>query len=172
MNMEFNKIFGALLTAGIIASFAGFMASHVLYHPRLPAEHAYKVEVAEDTGTGVASAAPAVAEPIDELLKTADAAKGQKLSSVCASCHTFDAGGANKIGPNLHGIIGAKHAHNGSFAYSDAMKAKNGEKWDYDALNRFLWSPKKTVPGTKMTFAGMKKAEDRANLIKWLETQK
>lgn len=172
MNMEFNKIFGALLTAGIIASFAGFLSSHVLYHPHLPKEQAYKVEAAEDAGAGAATAVVAEAEPIDELLKTADIAKGQKLSSVCASCHTFDAGGANKIGPNLHGIIGSKHAHNATFAYSDAMKGKSGEKWDYDALNHFLWSPKKTVPGTKMTFAGLKKAEDRANLIKWLETQK
>lgn len=170
MNMEFNKAFASLLVAGIIAMFAGFVA-HVVYHPHIPAEQAYKVEVAEEVGGHPAVAAETGPESIDELLKTADVAKGQKLASVCASCHTFDKGGPNKIGPNLNGIVGNHHAHKDDFSYSDAMKAKAGEKWDYNALNHFLWSPKKTVPGTKMTYAGMKKAEDRAAIIKWLETQ-
>lgn len=170
MNMEFNKAFASLLVAGIIAMFAGFI-SQLVYHPHMPAEQAYKVEAAEGAGATPAAAAETGPEPIDELLKTADVAKGQKLASVCASCHTFEKGGANKIGPNLNGIIGSKHAHRDDFSYSDAMKAKAGEKWDYNALNHFLWSPKKTVLGTKMTFAGMKKAEDRAALIKWIESQ-
>jgi cytochrome c len=113
-----------------------------------------------------------VAEPIDELMATADIAQGEKLAKVCAACHTFDKGGANRVGPNMWGIVGAKHAHIDGFAYSDALKAKSAEVWDVEALNQFLWNPKKAIPGTKMGYAGMKKPEDRAALIKWLETLK
>lgn len=170
MNMEFNKIFAALLVAGILAYFGSFVSNFVI-HPKHLEENAFKVEVAETSGAPGA-AAPAEAEPVDDLLATADATQGEKVAKVCAACHTFDSGGANKVGPNLAGIMGAKHAHKGDFAYSDAMKAKNGEIWTVDAMNKFLWSPKKSIPGTKMTFAGIKKPEDRAALIKWLELQK
>lgn len=171
--MEFNKVLAAVLVAGITAMIAG-MVSRGLYHPEHLEKNAYIITVAEAaaaSGADAAAAAPQGPEPIAELLATADAAQGEKLSKVCAACHTFDNGGANRVGPNLSGVVGRAKAGHEGFAYSDAMKAKGG-KWDYDALNEFLWNPKKSVPGTKMTFAGMKKPEDRAALIKWLETQK
>lgn len=112
----------------------------------------------------------AAPEPITALLGNADVAAGEKLSHTCATCHNFEKGGPNKIGPNLWGIVGNVHAHLDSFNYSDAMKAKHGEKWDYDALNQFIYSPKTAVPGTKMPYAGMKNTQDRANLIAWLRT--
>jgi cytochrome c len=172
MNIEQNKIFAAVIVAGIVAMSSGLI-SEFLVHPKKLAENAYKVEVTEtvDAGAG-AAAAPQVAEPIDALMAGADIAQGEKLAKVCAACHTFDKGGANRVGPNMWGIVGAKHAHAAGFAYSDAIKAKSGEVWDTEALNQFLWNPKKAIPGTKMGYAGMKKPEDRAALIKWLETLK
>jgi cytochrome c len=169
MGMEFNKIFAALLVAGIVAMFSGFIA-HLVIHPKHVEEDAYKVEVADTGAAGGGAAAPAEAEPIADLMAGADVAQGEKVAKVCAACHTFESGGANKVGPNLAGIVGAKHAHKGDFAYSDAMKTKSGDTWSVDALNSFLWNPKKAIPGTKMTFAGVKKPEDRAALIKWLQT--
>lgn len=167
--MENNKIFAALLTAGIIASLAGFIAEKT-YEVEPLKENAYKVEVVAAAAPG-APAAPTEAEPIKDLMAKADVAQGEKISKVCASCHTFGAGEPNKIGPNLHGVIGRHHAAVAGFAYSDVMKGMQGA-WDQDALNKFLWSPKAYAPGTKMTFAGLKKPEDRAALIKWLATQK
>lgn len=169
MDMEFNKIFAAVLTAGIIAMTAWFLSAHVLYHPKFPEKSGYEIVAAEDSGSGAAQAAETGPEPID--VAGADIAKGEKLVKVCAACHTFEKGGADKVGPNLNGIVGSSLAHSSDFAYSDAMKSKGG-KWSYDALNEFLWKPRKAVPGTKMTFAGMKKPEDRAAVIKWLESQK
>lgn len=171
MSPQMNNVFAALLIAGIVAMLSGFI-SHVIYHPHVPEEDAYPVEVVEVAAAGDAgAAAPATAEPITDLLATADVAKGEKLFKVCAACHTIDAGGANRVGPNLHGIIGAKHAHAAGFAYSDAIKAKAGETWTVDALNQFIWNPKKAIAGTKMGYAGMKKAEDRAALVKYLQSQ-
>jgi cytochrome c len=101
-----------------------------------------------------------------------DAAAGEKISKVCSSCHSLGKGEAARIGPNLFGVVGGPHAHQADYAYSDAMKGKAGEKWTEAALNEFLWSPQKTIPGTKMTFIGLPKMEDRASIIKWLESQK
>ncbi len=169
MSMEFNKILAALLCAGIIAMLGSFVA-HKLYHPHHLEKDAFEIVAAEGGGGGPAATEQTEPEPID--VAGADIAKGEKLAKVCASCHSFESGGPNKVGPNLFAVVGGVHAHKDDFAYSDAMKAEHGKKWDYDALNKFLWSPKKAIPGTKMTFLGIKKPEDRAAVIKWLETQK
>ena len=168
MNMEFNKAFAALLTAGIIAMLCWFV-SHELYHPEPLEKNAFDIVVAS-TGGAAEPAAATGPDPID--LSKADAAQGEKLAVVCSSCHSFGKGEPAKVGPNLFGIVGNVHAHMEGYAYSDAMKSHAGEKWDVDALNHFLWGPQKTIPGTKMTFMGFKKTEERAAVIKWLETQK
>ena len=169
MSPQMNNLFAAVLIAGVVAMLSGFVA-HIVYHPKELEQDAYPVEVVE-VAAGGAPAAAAVADPIGDLMATADVAQGEKLFKVCAACHTIDAGGKNLVGPNLAGIVGAKHAHMAGFAYSDAMKAKGGEAWTVDALNEFIWNPKKTIAGTKMSYAGMKKAEDRAALIKYLQTK-
>ncbi|MEQ1687598.1 MAG: c-type cytochrome, partial [Sphingopyxis sp.] len=87
----------------------------------------------------------------------------------CAACHTATAGGAAGIGPNLHGVVGRGIAA-GSFAFSDALKSHGGT-WDWASLNAWLTSPRRFADGTKMSFAGLSSAEDRANLMAWLNTQ-
>lgn len=165
---EWNKIFAAVLLAGLVTMFGGFVARELVVHEHLE-KNAYVVEgVAAETST--ATAAPAGPGDIKPLLAKADAVAGQKVARACQACHDFSEGGPNKVGPNLYGIVGNVHAHKDDFSYSAGMTALHGEKWDYDALNQFLYSPKDAVKGTKMTFAGVKNDQDRANLIAWLKT--
>lgn len=166
--LEMNKIAAGVLVAGLLAMVAGKVADG-LYHPVHDIEkRGYAIEVAEETGAGgeVAEEKP---ENILPLLASADVAAGEALTKRCTSCHTFEQGGANKVGPNLYGIVGAKLAHKGDFSYSDAM-ATHGGNWDYNSLSAFFKKPKDFVPGTKMAFAGLSKEEDRANLIAYLRT--
>jgi cytochrome c len=166
--MEFNKIFAAVLIAGIIAGLGGFVAK-VLVHPKKPAEFAYNIEVAEVAADG--SGKPAGPDPILALIATADAAKGEKIAKACAACHTFHKGGPNGVGPNLWNTVGGPKDHAAGFAYSGALLEVGGSTWTYAELNKFLWKPKAYAPKTKMSYAGLKKPQDRADLIAWLRTQ-
>jgi len=167
---ELNKIAGAVLLAGLVAMLTAFAAEKMVVPTELE-KPAYVVEVA-DAGAAADAAAPAGPEPIEALIATADIAKGEVLAKACAACHGFDKGGPNKVGPNLWGIMGNIHAHLGdAFAYSTAMKALSDKKWDYEAMNAFLYKPRVAIPGTKMGYAGMAKTQDRANLIAWMRTK-
>lgn len=171
-SFEWNKIFGAILFAILVGLMSGFISGR-LVHPERLEKTAIAIEgAATATAAEPAAAAPKGPGPIDELLKTADVAAGQKVSRACAACHSFDKGGANKVGPNLWGIVGNKHAHAENFAYSDVIKGMHDKLWTEDELNHFLYAPKEYAKGTKMAFAGLKNDQDRANLIKWLETLK
>lgn len=169
MSMEWNKAFGAVLLAGLIAMMCGFVAE-LLVHAETPEKNAYAVPIPEGMSqTAAAGDAPAGPAPIEPLLASADPAAGQNVAKACASCHSFEKGAANKVGPNLYGVVGSKHGHVEGFAYSDAIKSKEGN-WDYAGLNEFLYNPKAYAPGTKMTYAGLKKDQDRANLIAYLRS--
>lgn len=162
-----NKIFAAVLIAGITAYLAAFVADKLI-HPETTLEtNAVAIEGGEVATGGPAG--PTGPEPIMDLIASADIAKGEKLSKACAACHSFDNGGANKVGPNLYGVVGGPKAHMASFAYSDELVAKGGD-WNYDSLNKFLYKPKDYIPGTKMNYVGLKKPEDRAAMIAWLRT--
>lgn len=165
-SFELNKIFAAVLVAGIVAMLSGFIAEQMV-HPHGLETNAVEIEGAPEVSAGGA-AGPTLPEPILDLIATADVAKGQNLSKACAACHSFNQGEAAKIGPNLWNTVGAnKGGHD--FAYSDDMK-KHGGTWTYEELNHFLWKPKSLIPGTKMTYIGIKKPADRAAAIAWLRT--
>lgn len=168
-NFEFNKIFAAILTAGIVAMLSGFISGK-LVHPHELEKPVIEIDTAalESGATGKPAVDP-TAEPILALIAAADIERGKKLSKACAACHTFDKGGANRTGPNLYGIVNRAIGSSAGFAYSDTM-ATMGGNWDYQSLNKLLWKPKKFVPGTKMNYAGMKKPNDRAAMVAWLRT--
>jgi cytochrome c len=166
-NLESNKIFAAILVAGITAMFAGFLARE-LVHPHELENDAVTIEGTAAEGGGASG--PAMPEPILNLIATADIAKGEKLSKACAACHSFEKGEPGKVGPNLWNVVGGARASKPGFAYSEDMTKKGGS-WSYNDLNHFIWKPKSFVPGTKMTFVGLKKGEDRAAVIAWLRTK-
>lgn len=172
-DLEFNKLFAAVLVAGIMAMVSGFIAKK-LVSPDFPAEAAIDIDTsALEVVSAGGDVKPKVADPIDGLFADADLARGEKLMRACAACHTFNNGGPNRVGPNLWGIVNKLKAKDSSFAYSDTLIAmgQKGQKWDYEALNQFLWKPKIYAPGTKMNYIGLKKPEDRAALIKWMNNQ-
>lgn len=169
-DLENNKIISAILVAGIVAMLSGFIASKVV-HSEAPEKAALDIDTSA-LETASSGGAPAGPEPILALLATADVAKGEALAKACTACHGFDKGGPNKVGPNLYGIVNAPKAHKGDFAYSDVIKemAAKGDRWTYQNLSAFLWKPAAYAKGTKMSFPGLKKPQDRANVIAYLRT--
>lgn len=171
MSMNENyKIYGAILGTALMAFGIKELAGEI-YHAEAPEKPGYLIQVAE-AGTGGEATGGEVAPTVSlgTLLATADATKGQAVAKNCASCHDFTKGGANKTGPGLYGIVMRKHASHEGFPYSEAMAAKSGDDWTYEALNEFIKSPKDAVPKTKMAFGGVKKDADRVNLLAYLAT--
>ena len=111
-------------------------------------------------------------EPIENLLVSADAQAGKKVSKKCLQCHTFEQNGKTKLGPNLWGVIGRKIAGLTQYSYSKALSSKNNESWNIENLNKFLYKPREFAKGTKMSFAGLKKPQDRANIIAYIISNK
>lgn len=164
-SFEWNKIFMALGFT-FLGIFAINEIGNAVYETEAPeAGHA----AAETPPSANGPAETPEEADLGTLLAAADPAAGEKVFARCAQCHTREQGGANKIGPNLWDIVGAKHAHRDDFAYSSAMKAFPGT-WDYETLFRYLENPKAVVPGTKMAFAGLRKPEERANLLAFMRT--
>ncbi len=165
-NMEFNKIFAALLVAGLIAGLAGFVSKKLVY-PKYLAEDAVPVEGAEVAAS--ISAGPQMPEPILAMLADADITRGERLSRACTACHSFTQGGPHGTGPNLWNKINAPIGKVSGFNYSTAMAELGGE-WTYEQLNWYLWRPRTHVPGTIMNYIGIRNPQDRAALIAWMRT--
>lgn len=169
-SFEFNKIAGALLASVLVIIGVQHLAG-IIYHTESADPLTYPVEVAAEGQSGGAADKPAeVVIPFTQLLASADASKGAKVFKKCASCHTLPEGGSNGTGPNLYGVVGREVGHSSGFAYSPAMAALGGT-WTFDRLNEFLTKPKAFLPGTKMGFAGIKKPQQRADLVAFLNNE-
>jgi cytochrome c len=170
-SFEWNKIAGAVLGTALFVMVVKIGTEAVFFVPPLE-KQAYVVEGVEETGAaGATTAAPAEEEAPDwaAVIPTADINAGMEVAKRCAQCHTWDKGGPNKIGPNQWGIVGRERATHEGFSYSAAMKNKGGT-WTYDELFHYLRSPARWIPGNKMAFVGLPKAQDRINLIAYMRT--
>ena len=167
--MTLTKVTGAICGSLLVYLFATW-ASDELY-ATAPAAHgdeevaqAYTIDTgAEEASAEVAEEGPAFAD----LYAAADAAAGEKVFGKCKACHKLD--GSDGTGPHLNGIVGKAKAASAGFGYSDALLAMASDVWSPENLDAFLLNPTGYAPGTKMSFAGLPKGEERANLIKYLE---
>ena len=167
-SLKFNKIAAGVLCAGLLIMLFSKVSSFLI-SPKKLSENAYPIKVDKKLVQTDKDSMDTIIEPILALLSDANLESGQKIAKKCTACHSFNAGGANKVGPNLYNIVN-KEIGQAKFGYSKAFASLNG-KWTYTELNKFLFEPKKYVKGTKMNFAGLKKQSDRANLVAWLRKQ-
>lgn len=166
-SLETNKLIGAVLTAGIIAVASGVIAD-LLYRTPTLEQAAYPL-LGDDTETAEADAEPEPTVPLPVLLADASAEAGERAFRACAACHTVESGGANRVGPNLWGVLGRDIATKEDFRYSDVLSDKEGE-WTYDNLDGFLAAPNTWAPGTSMSYAGISGDEARADMIVYLRS--
>ena len=165
MDNRFNTIAGWVLGAGIVALGASILTAE-LFHAERPERMGYPIEgVSDAEGEGGEAE-----QPIAVYLAAADPAKGAEVFKKCTTCHTIAKGGANGSGPNLWGTVGGQVGHSAGFPYSADLKALGGT-WDWDKLDQWVKAPRALVPGTKMSFAGLSKPEDRANLLAYMNSQ-
>lgn len=167
-SFELNKILGAVLGTCLFV-LALNIAAGALFTPHPPEKPGYEIAVQDQPGAG-APAAAAQEEPIEKLLAAASVEKGETSAKKCQACHTFNKGEPNRVGPNLYGVVGRDKAAVAGFNYSAAMKAKGG-KWAIEELNAFLQNPRAFVPGTSMSFAGLPRGSERADVITFLNTK-
>ena len=166
-SFELNKVLGALLGC-VLITLALNIGAGALFAPEKPAKPGYAIAVKEG---GAEKAGPAeAAQPIEVLLASASSEKGQTTAKQCQACHTFEKGGPNRVGPNLWGVVGRPKASEAGFNYSAAMKAKGGN-WTFDELNHFIANPRGFISGTAMTFAGLSRDAQRADVIEFLRKQ-
>jgi cytochrome c len=168
--MTMTKVVGAACGSLLVFLLGGW-AADALYttggggHGGEEAAQAYTIEVAAAEPAAGAEAGPT----FEEIYATADAAAGEKVFAKCKACHKVD--GSNGTGPHLNGVVDRAKAHVEGFGYSDVLIGMAADAWTPANLDAFLINPKAYAPGTKMSFAGLPKPADRANLIAWLATQ-
>lgn len=172
-----DKTISAIWIAFLAVLIVNLLGNYVFHGALLPGEEAgehekaevkfgYPIEVVEDAGG--AAAGPAQRVSAVPLIAAATVEAGTEVFRKCAACHTTEAGGANKTGPNLHNIVGDAIGDRNGFKTTDSLKAITAGKWDYATLEDYLEDPKRLAPKGSMSFAGLKKPEDRAAVIKYL----
>ncbi|MFK8039823.1 MAG: cytochrome c family protein [Rickettsiaceae bacterium] len=168
-DLETNKIIASILLASLIIMITAMIAN-VLYRPNLALDQrGYSIDVfEEDSVAGLDSSSSVFKPNIEELMNNANAQSGKNLIKKCLTCHTFDKNGPNKVGPNLWNIVDAKKADVAGFKYSKALEDKGGI-WDLESLFQFLYKPNKFIPKTKMSFIGLAKPQEIADVIKYLQ---
>ncbi len=181
-DLFWNKVFGTIL-----AVFLGIMALQLLSSTVFASGHgegghgdseehslndwaqsrfAYYTDIAE---TGAAGGGEEEVYDLGALLAAADPTRGERaFKSKCTTCHTIEQGGPNGTGPNLHGILTASHAHKDNFGYSSAMQATAGTPWSYETIDHWLENPSSYIRGTTMAFAGLRRDDERADVIAYL----
>lgn len=159
--------FGILVAAWV--AFGSNFVGDTLIHAKSLETSAYKVAVADSTEAAAPKGAGDGMDDALALLASADPAKGLKVFKKCGACHTATEGGKNKVGPALWDVVGRAKAGADGFKFSDVLKEKGGD-WSYEDLDQFLANPKGYAKGTKMSFAGLKKAGDRAAVILYLRS--
>jgi len=167
-SFELNKILGAILGTclGVLTI---NIAAGAIFAPGRLAKPGYEIAVPEKPSGETKPTEQEQPQPIEEVLAKADLGRGENSAKKCAACHTFNKGGRTLVGPNLWGVVGRPKGSEAGFNYSAAMKAKGGN-WTIEDLNQFLTNPKGYVPGTNMTFAGVARAGERADLIVYLNS--
>jgi cytochrome c len=167
-SFELNKIIGAVL-ATCLGVLSINIAAGAIFAPGKPAKPGYDIVVPEHAPSGAAKPAEDKQEPIEQLLAKAEVGRGENSAKKCQACHTFNKDGRALVGPNLWGVVGRPKASQPGFNYSAALKAKGGN-WTIDDLNQFINNPRGFVPGTNMTFAGISRGSERADVISYLNT--
>jgi len=166
-SFELNKILGAVLGTCLVLLALNITAG-ALFAPVQPEKPGYEIAVPEQPAAGAAPEAAATQEqPLPVLLASADPKRGENAAKKCATCHTFNKGEPNRVGPNLWGVVNRKKGTEGGFSYSDALKSKGGT-WTFEDINAFITNPRTFAPGTKMSFAGVPRGSERADIIAFL----
>lgn len=167
--MEFNKIAGAVLAVLLFTKGLAVVSGGVIggYKPEKPG---YDLPSASEANAAPAhGGGGAPAEPLPVMMAKADPKKGEAAMKACATCHSFDKGGAAKVGPPLYGVLGRAVGKVEGFGYSDGLKAKGGN-WTFEAVNSFIENPKAYAAGTKMSYPGLPDAMKRAEILSYLNT--
>ncbi|MEL6530456.1 MAG: cytochrome c family protein [Pseudomonadota bacterium] len=166
----FNTAAGWVLFAAGLGLGLSILAGKYFHgdDPQRPEQLGYVIEGVEEEGG--AAAEMTMDEALNMMPASELIAKGEKVYAKCSACHTIDPGGANGVGPNLHAIMGAPVAQKAGFAYSSALTGIGGT-WGWEEMSEWLKSPRAYADGTKMSFAGLSKIEDRAAVALYMNSQ-